>query len=98
MKDTMILGLDVCHKGSRSIVGFCATYNSTFTQYYSSSFVQPRKGQEIVGESMKTEFKRAYDMYVDFNKKEPAHILYYRDGVGDSQRDEVVQSEIKFMK
>lgn len=46
-KPTMLIGLDVCHKNTSSIVGFCATYDSDFTQYYSEFFDQ-KKIKEIV--------------------------------------------------
>lgn len=35
---TMLVGIDVCHYGPRSIVGFCATMNKTYSKYYSQAF------------------------------------------------------------
>lgn len=35
-KKTMLIGIDVCHKESQSIVGFCASYNNEMSQYYSA--------------------------------------------------------------
>lgn len=32
---TMIMGIDVCHQGSNSIVGFCASTNKEMSQYHS---------------------------------------------------------------
>ncbi len=46
-KRTMLIGIDVCHSGSQSIVGFCATYNPEMSQYYSAIYLQ-KKNQEIV--------------------------------------------------
>ena len=46
-KKTMLLGLDVCHKGTSSVVGFCASFDKDFTQYYSQFFDQ-QKIKEIV--------------------------------------------------
>lgn len=34
-KHTMLVGIDVCHYGPKSIVGFCATLNDTYSKYYS---------------------------------------------------------------
>ena len=35
-KQVMLIGIDVCHAGiQKSIVGFCATLNSTFSKYFS---------------------------------------------------------------
>jgi hypothetical protein len=30
-KDTMLVGIDVCHAGNRSTVGFCATINKSLS-------------------------------------------------------------------
>ena len=32
----MVIGIDVCHAGGESIVGFTATTDDLFTQYYSN--------------------------------------------------------------
>ena len=32
---TMLIGIDVCHAGANSIVGFCASINKQLSQYYS---------------------------------------------------------------
>jgi len=45
-KHTMLVGIDVCHFGPKSIVGFCATMNSSFSKYYSSTFYQ-NKNKEV---------------------------------------------------
>ena len=44
---TMLIGIDVCHAGPSSVVGFAASTNKQMSQYYSEYIVQ-RKGQEIV--------------------------------------------------
>lgn len=49
---TMLIGIDVCHEGSQSIVGFSASVNPEMSQYYSEHFVQ-KKGQEIVISNMR---------------------------------------------
>jgi hypothetical protein len=36
---TMLLGIDVCHSGPNSIVGFCATVNKEKSNYYSERIV-----------------------------------------------------------
>lgn len=40
---TMLIGIDVCHSGPNSIVGFCASINKARSQYYSERITQ-RKG------------------------------------------------------
>ena len=44
---TMLIGLDVCHAGGSSIVGFAASTNKEMSQYY-SDFIVSKKGQEVV--------------------------------------------------
>ena len=46
-KRTMLIGIDVCHAGPKSIVGLSASINKEMSQYYSDFFVQP-KYKEIV--------------------------------------------------
>jgi hypothetical protein len=37
-KNVMLVGMDVCHFGPKSIVGFCATLNDTYSKYYSKVY------------------------------------------------------------
>jgi hypothetical protein len=41
--NTMLMGLDVCHSGPHSIVGFCASINKDMSQYYSCQITQKRR-------------------------------------------------------
>jgi aubergine-like protein len=43
----MIVGIDVCHQGKNSIVGFSASTNRYCTSFYSDVIIQA-KNQEIV--------------------------------------------------
>jgi len=36
---TMLIGIDVCHSGGKSIVGFAASTNKEMSQYYSDYIV-----------------------------------------------------------
>ena len=36
---TMLIGIDVCHAGGKSIVGFAASVNKEMSQYYSDFLV-----------------------------------------------------------
>lgn len=92
---TMLVGIDVCHAGSKSIVGIAATVNPQLSQYYSNYVVQP-KGQEIVKAKLADKFKEAIDLFSsNHNGKQPQNFIIYRDGVGDAQRAQIVQAEIK---
>lgn len=92
---TMLVGIDVCHKGKQSTIGFCATYDPNLCKYYAQASPQPVKGQEIISTSILSDyFQRAFQSYRDFNGKMPKHIFIYRDGVGDSMRKQVIDQEL----
>lgn len=55
---TMLIGIDVCHAGQQSVVGFSATTNKELTQYYSDYIIQ-KKYQEIVQDKMKESIEEA---------------------------------------
>jgi len=66
-KHTMLVGIDVCHFGPKSIVGFCATLNADFTQYFSQVWYQT-KNKEICDSSfMKQSYSNAVDEYFRVN-------------------------------
>lgn len=97
MAKTMLIGLDVCHAGRESIVGFCASVNKNMSQYYSEKINQKR-GQEIVDQKLKDALKRAIACFMDRNDERPEHFIVYRDGVGDAMRRQVLQQEISQLK
>jgi hypothetical protein len=84
----MIIGIDVCHKGRISVVGFVASYDDYFCKYFTQADIQPKKGQEIISAPLlKQYFRSALECYkVKNDNKLPNHISIYRDGVGDSMR------------
>lgn len=55
---TMLIGIDVCHSGRKSVVGFAASTNKYLSQYFSDYIVQ-QKGQEIVKDKMVSLIRRA---------------------------------------
>jgi len=94
-KPTMVCGVDVYHKtgtGKGSILALCATMNARATTYWSKAAVQA-EGEEISNVLEKIiiealgEFKKS-------NGVEPAHIIMYRDGVGESQQTVLLEFEI----
>ena len=51
-KGTMLVGIDVSHASKdHSIVGFCASYNSNLSHYY-SDIIKQKRGQEIVDNNL----------------------------------------------
>jgi len=83
---TMLIGIDVCHAGRQSVVGFAASTNQAMSQYYSDYLTVP-KGQEIVKDRMIDIIKAAIASFTKANKgNKPTNFIIYRDGVGDSMR------------
>jgi aubergine-like protein len=97
---TMLVGIDVCHKGKQSIIGFVATYDPYLCKYYTQASPQPQKGQEIIQSNVLQDyFGSALQAYREYNGGElPDHIFIYRDGVGDSMRKSVIQHELDQLK
>ena len=84
---TMLIGIDVCHAGSKSVVGFAASTNPALSQYFSDYLVQP-KGQEIVKDKMINLIRKAINCFKKLHKGNmPTNFIIYRDGVGDSMRE-----------
>lgn len=52
----MLVGIDVCHKGRQSIIGFVATYDPYLCKYYTQASPQKQKGQEIISNNILTEY------------------------------------------
>lgn len=95
-KYVMAVGLDVYHDTidrKKSAVGFCATIHSKYAQYYSSAVLQP-SGQEItltIGNLMQealTVFRERTQGHL------PDSIIFFRDGVAESQVDCVKRMEV----
>jgi hypothetical protein len=65
-KTSMLVGIDVCHKGRQSIIGFVATYDEFLCKYYTQASPQPSKGQEIISSDILTEYyEGAFKAYQD---------------------------------
>ena len=93
---TILVGLDVYHKtmvGRRSIAGFVASMDPTFTQYWSASIILG-KGQELT-HNISGYMREALLLYRTRNGFLPDTIIFYRDGVGESQIDAVIEIETK---
>jgi hypothetical protein len=95
----MLVGADVFHntgKMKKSVVGFCASMNRFFTKYVSIPHVQDM-GQEIV-HSIGKLMEKALKEYKYVNKCLPELIVFYRDGVGESQIQLIMDIEIPEIK
>lgn len=60
----MLVGLDVCHKGNQSMIGFVATYDKNLCKYYTRTGPQPKQGTELISGTILSEyFKEALQCY-----------------------------------
>ena len=91
---TMLIGIDVCHSGGNSIVGFAASITKEMSQYYSDFIVQ-KKGQEVVDSQMTDCIKKAFAVFAKNHKNTfPTEIIIYRDGVSAAERSHVINHEV----
>jgi len=63
----MVIGIDVCHSGKNSVVGFCATTDQSFNHYYSNFLVQ-KKYQEIIKQDLDFCMDKALKSFKEKNK------------------------------
>ncbi|XP_062943159.1 piwi-like protein 2 isoform X2 [Cynocephalus volans] len=95
LKQLMVIGMDVYHdpsRGMRSVVGFVASINLTFTKWYSRVIFQ-MPHQEIV-DSLKLCLVGSLKKFYEVNHCLPEKIVVYRDGVSDGQLKTVANYEI----
>lgn len=98
---TMLVGIDVCHKGSafargekRSVVGLVATVDNTFVRCYADTRIQEHR-KEIV-DDLTSFVENAIAAYRKKNgSKFPKQVIVYRDGVGDGQLSIVRDNEVR---
>lgn len=93
LPETIIAGADVCHlPKNKSVASLVATYGKNFESFFSCVKIQP-KGVEIM-KNLASMVLEAVKAYKQDNKKPPKQILFYRDGVGEGQLEEVKKFEI----
>ncbi|KAF5870268.1 putative piwi-domain-containing protein [Botrytis fragariae] len=95
---TMIMGADVTHVGKGqddacpSQAGVVATRDSNYVHYLASARLQPHNTEFI--EDLQGMVEERLEAYHQYNGYLPAHILFYRDGVGEAQYGMVLEEEL----
>jgi aubergine len=90
----MMIGADVYHKkGKDSVASVVATTDPNFSRFVSRHSIQPKKGQEVMTNIAKivVELVQAFQAQ---NKRIPTTIVFYRDGVGKGQYEDVRTLEV----
>ena len=93
----MVIGIDVCHAGQKSVVGFVASTNEHCTKFFSDIIIQ-RKNQEIVKQDLDKCLVNALHDFASKQRELPSKIIIYRDGVGEQMRDQIIAKEISQFK
>ncbi|CAD8058103.1 unnamed protein product [Paramecium primaurelia] len=95
----MIIGIDVYHKtliNNKSCVGFNAQFGQQSDKHFTKTLIV-EKGKELnkgVGQLL----NQSLQQYQKSNKYYPDTIIIFRDGVGNSQIDDLIEIELKSMK
>ncbi|CAD8074370.1 unnamed protein product [Paramecium sonneborni] len=95
----MIVGIDVYHKtliNNQSCVGFNAQFGQQSEKHFTKTIIV-NKGQELnkgVGQLLNLSLQS----YQKINKYYPDTIIIFRDGVGNSQIENLIEIELKAMK
>jgi aubergine-like protein len=92
----MVVGIDVFHdtvNKRNSILGFCATIHPNLSKYYSTIAVHST-GQEI-GTVIGNLFTEAINVFSEKAKRYPETVIFFRDGVSESQVEAVRRMEVE---
>eukprot|EP00731_Ephydatia_muelleri_P025692 Em0017g775a len=95
LKSCMVVGIDVYHDksyGNKSIAGFVASTNPSFTRWYSRTAMQ-EQSQELIHE-LKLCMQAALKKYNEVNQSLPERIIVFRDGVGEGREGYVSEFEV----
>ncbi|XP_017062081.1 protein aubergine-like isoform X3 [Drosophila ficusphila] len=95
-----LMTVDVCHSSknkNKSYGALVATMDMKCSTRYFSSVTEHMKGQELSNQ-MSLNMTGALKAYCENHGTLPDRILFYRDGVGDGQLHQVVNTEVKFLK
>ena len=99
---TMVIGIDVFHdtvQKAKSVLGFVASVHPQFTNYFNTTRIHEKTGEEIAGHIGDC-LREALFAFYEATKKRfmPDMIIVYRDGVGDSQIEASKRFEVDCMK
>jgi len=85
-------------KKKDSIVAFVASLDNNCTSYY-SRVIKNKPGIELAdSEKYKYAVSQSFEKYKKVNGHYPKNVIYYRDGVGEGQVKDLLNTEIKTFK
>lgn len=100
-QQTIIFGADVCHSGVGedmldSVAAVTASMDATFTDY--NVEIQYQKKSEEIITNLGNIVRKLLVMHYTQTKKKPSRIIFFRDGVGESQYNDVLENEVAELK
>ncbi|KAH5540707.1 hypothetical protein HBI27_098380 [Parastagonospora nodorum] len=100
LENTLVLGSDVTHPSNGSLFGcpsvaaLVGSVDNTGGCFLGSLRLQDQGSKEMIDDLKSMVVDRLWDWFSLNKRKHPKNILYYRDGVGDSQFEEVRNKEL----
>lgn len=98
---TMVVGIDVVHQspgsGKASIASMVASIDKKLAQWPVDLQVQVREGQEML-DKIGVMLHSRLMLWREHNNEYPQNILVYRDGVSESQYQQVLEEELEEMQ
>ena len=103
---TMMIGADVCHPGYHnplaeervisSIAAVVGSYDLEFTKYVVNVTAQPPKQEYLT--NLHKMVASLLNFFKEKHKRFPAHVVFFRDGVSESQLDAVKNGELPLIE
>ena len=98
---TMVIGIDVVHpspgSGKASVASMVASIHENLAQWPVDLRVQVREGQEML-DKIDLMLESRLALWLKHKKAYPENILIYRDGVSETQYQQVLDQELKCMR
>jgi aubergine-like protein len=85
-RPSMVCGLDVYkseHLGRKSVLGFCSSFNSSATRYYSKSIIQENGVEASM--HLQSLMEKAIKKFQRMTKFYPERIFFYRNSFNSSE-------------
>ena len=91
----MILGADVFHaRGSKSVASVTSQFGENLVSNFSTVRIQRREYQEVIS-AMSTMVLEHVEHYRVVKKRLPTQLVFFRDGVGESMIEVILEKEVK---
>lgn len=98
--ETLVVGVDVVHPGGvqPSIAAMVASIDGNYVNFPGSVSLQPPRQEILEPSNTRLMFNQRLTHWVKKGRPPPKRLLYYRDGVGEDQRMDVLNQEVSVME